>query len=69
MSQFRIEILFNYSIAATIVLTLLFQGSTMLTEKITLEKYPEYAKYKKRVSRLLPWFTSYRPVSLTKILI
>jgi hypothetical protein len=35
----------------------------MLTEKITLEKYPEYAKYKKRVSRLLPWFTSYRPVS------
>lgn len=46
----------NWSIIGTVLLTLLFQGSTTFTEKITSEKYPEYAKYKKTTSRLLPWF-------------
>lgn len=37
-------------------LTVLFQGSTWLTEKITAEKYPEYKNYQKTTSRLLLWF-------------
>ena len=38
------------------LLTLLFQGSTTFTEKISLEKYPSYAEYRTTTSRLLPWF-------------
>lgn len=37
-------------------LSFLFQGSTMFTEQITLSKYPKYAHYQKRTSRLVPWF-------------
>jgi steroid 5-alpha reductase family enzyme len=37
-----------------VVLTLLFQGSTQMTEQVTLGKYPSYAEYQKRVSRLIP---------------
>jgi steroid 5-alpha reductase family enzyme len=37
------------------LLTLLFQGSTRLTEQITLRKYPLYAEYQRTTSRLLPW--------------
>lgn len=62
-TTFKFTILFNYTIVACLFLTCLFQGSTHLTEKITQSKYPEYAKYKARVSRLLPWFTAYRPKS------
>ena len=36
------------------LLTLLFQGSTALTERLTLEKYPSYASYQARTSRLIP---------------
>jgi steroid 5-alpha reductase family enzyme len=36
------------------LLTLLFQGSTSLTEQLTLAKYPSYADYQRRTSRLLP---------------
>ena len=42
------------TIVGTVLLTLLFQGSTPFTEKLTLAKYPEYADYQKRTSRLLP---------------
>ena len=42
------------SIAGALLLTLLFQGSTALTEQITLDKYPAYADYQRRTSRLLP---------------
>jgi len=38
-------------------LTLLFQGSTDLTEKLSVRKYPGYKRYQKRVPRLLPWFS------------
>ncbi len=47
---------FNWTITGAVVLTLLFQGSTGLTEKITLRKYPEYAEYQRTTSRLVPWF-------------
>jgi len=36
------------------LLTLLFQASTALTERLSLEKYPEYAAYQARTSRILP---------------
>ena len=42
------------TIVGTVLLTLLFQGSTPFTESITLKKYPEYAEYQKTTSRLLP---------------
>jgi len=44
----------NFDILGPIVLCLIFQGSTTLTEEITLGKYPEYADYQKNVSRLIP---------------
>jgi steroid 5-alpha reductase family enzyme len=43
------------SIAGAALLTLLFQGSTHLTERITLGKYPRYAQYQRTTSRLVPW--------------
>jgi steroid 5-alpha reductase family enzyme len=46
----------NPTIAGVIVLTLLFQGSTQMTEKITSGKYPSYAGYQRTTSRLIPWF-------------
>jgi steroid 5-alpha reductase family enzyme len=38
------------------VLTALFHGSTQFTEELSLAKYPAYADYQRRVSRLLPWW-------------
>lgn len=46
----------NWSIIGAIVLTLLFQGSTGLTETLSLRKYPAYADYQRTTSRLMPWF-------------
>ncbi|MFO0618656.1 MAG: DUF1295 domain-containing protein [Polyangiaceae bacterium] len=44
----------NVTIVGAAVLTALFQGSTNFTEKLTLAKYPAYAEYQRRTSRLLP---------------
>ncbi len=38
------------------LLTLLFQGSTDLTEKLSVRKYPRYRQYQKKVPRLWPRF-------------
>lgn len=46
----------NRTITGAVLLTLLFQGSTWLTEKISLRKYPAYARYQQTTSRLMPWF-------------
>lgn len=46
----------NWTITGAVLLTLLFQGSTWLTEKISLRKYPAYADYQRTTSRLVPWF-------------
>ncbi|KAI8829302.1 hypothetical protein BJ741DRAFT_623604 [Chytriomyces cf. hyalinus JEL632] len=43
------------SILGTVLLTMLFQGSTRVTEYITAKKYPVYSEYQKRVSMLIPW--------------
>ncbi len=44
----------NVALVGAIALTGLFQGSTNFTESITLAKYPSYADYQRRTSRLLP---------------
>lgn len=44
----------NPSLAGAAVLTALFQGSTRLTEQLSLAKYPSYADYQRTTSRLLP---------------
>ena len=48
----------TWTITGAVLLTLLFQGSTWLTEKISLRKYPDYAYYQETTSRLMPWFPS-----------
>lgn len=45
----------NWTLTGALLLTLLFQGSTTFTEKLSAQKYPEYAKYQQTTSRLLPW--------------
>ncbi|RNA01712.1 hypothetical protein BpHYR1_015591 [Brachionus plicatilis] len=60
-TNLSIGTLVNYSCFATVFLTSLFQGSTILTEWITTKKYPEYKNYSDRVSRFFPWFTTYQP--------
>lgn len=42
--------------AGAALLTLLFQGSTHLTEQISVRKYPAYARYQRTTSRLIPWW-------------
>ena len=44
----------NPTIAGAGLLTLLFQGSTTFTERLSREKYPSYADYQRTTSRLLP---------------
>jgi steroid 5-alpha reductase family enzyme len=44
----------NLTIGGAVLLTLLFQGSTTFTERLSLEKYPSYAAYQQTTSRLLP---------------
>lgn len=46
----------HWSMAGTAFLTLLFQGSTHLTESITAGKYPKYKEYQASTNRFLLWF-------------
>ncbi|WP_066039007.1 DUF1295 domain-containing protein [Herbiconiux solani] len=46
----------QWTVVGAVLLTLLFIGSTVFTESISLSKYPEYADYKERTSALIPWF-------------
>lgn len=46
--------IFNWSIIGSLLLILLFMGSSRLGEAITSKKYPEYAEYQKQVCRYLP---------------
>jgi steroid 5-alpha reductase family enzyme len=46
---------FNWSIAGCLLLLVLFQGSSGLSEEISSGKYPEYAAYQKKVSRFIPF--------------
>jgi steroid 5-alpha reductase family enzyme len=44
----------NWTLAGAVLLVVLFQASAGFTEKISSEKYPGYAVYKKKVSRFIP---------------
>jgi steroid 5-alpha reductase family enzyme len=46
----------GWAVGGAAQLSLLFQGSTVLTEIITAAKYPAYAAYQRSTSRLVPWF-------------
>jgi steroid 5-alpha reductase family enzyme len=43
-------------LAGPTVLVLLFFGSTRFTEELSLRKYPSYAEYQRRTSKLVPWW-------------
>ena len=44
----------NWSILGAVLLTLLFQGSTRLTEAISLRKYPAYRDYQRTTPMFVP---------------
>jgi steroid 5-alpha reductase family enzyme len=48
--------LWQWTVIGPALLIALFIGSTRFTEQISLERYPEYADYQRRVSALVPWF-------------
>jgi len=45
---------FNWSLAGCLLLLILFQGSSNLSEDISASKYPEYKEYQKKTSRFIP---------------
>jgi steroid 5-alpha reductase family enzyme len=45
----------NATICGVVALTLLFQGSTRMTEEISRSKYQSYSEYQRTTSRLIPW--------------
>ena len=47
--------LFGRTLVGPVLLTLLFIGSTNFTEKLSIEKYPEYAEYQRTTSAVIPW--------------
>jgi steroid 5-alpha reductase family enzyme len=44
----------NLTLAGSLLLVLLFIGSTKLTERISRRKYPDYAAYQKAVPKFIP---------------
>jgi len=47
----------HWSIIGAVSITILFQGSVWFVERISSGKYPAYADYQRKVSRLIPWFS------------
>ena len=47
--------LLQWSIAGAALLTVLFAGSTIMTERISSAKYPRYAEYQALTSPIVPW--------------
>jgi steroid 5-alpha reductase family enzyme len=45
----------NPTLVGPVLLSLLFHGSTNFTEELSATKYPAYAEYRRRTSRLIPW--------------
>jgi steroid 5-alpha reductase family enzyme len=46
----------HWTIAGAVLLSVLFIGSTVFTERISRSKYPEYDDYRARTSAIVPWF-------------
>jgi steroid 5-alpha reductase family enzyme len=53
-SCFATNNLYSYTGLGSLLLVMLFQGSTWLTEGITVGKYPEYREYQKQVGMFIP---------------
>lgn len=47
-------VFFNWTLAGSMFLILLFSGSSMFSESISLQKYPEYQDYINKVSKFVP---------------
>jgi len=47
---------FQWTVVGAFLLSVLFIGSTIFTESITVGKYPEYVDYQRRTSPIIPWF-------------
>jgi steroid 5-alpha reductase family enzyme len=47
--------IFNWSLIGALLLIVLFIGSSAFAEEISSGKYPEYADYRKKVSKFFPW--------------
>jgi steroid 5-alpha reductase family enzyme len=43
------------TVAGAVLLTLLFIGSTLFTEQISLARHPAYSDYQRTTSMLIPW--------------
>lgn len=48
------HIFFNWTLVGSMVLILLFMGSSAFSEGISLKKYPEYQRYVQTVSKYIP---------------
>ena len=46
----------QWTVIGAFLLTALFVGSTIFTERISRDRYPEYADYQLRTSPVIPWF-------------
>ncbi|WP_254431448.1 hypothetical protein [Agromyces sp. Marseille-P2726] len=46
----------SQNVLILLLLTLLFIGSTRLTESMSRSKYPDYDAYRARTSAIVPWF-------------
>ncbi|OLY84225.1 hypothetical protein AYI68_g1612 [Smittium mucronatum] len=55
-SGFFPSVSYDYIIGSLSLITL-FLASTDMTEKITASKYPKYAEYQKKTSKVIPWFS------------
>jgi steroid 5-alpha reductase family enzyme len=46
----------QWTVIGTVLLSLLFIGSTRFTESISLSRYPDYEDYQRQTSAVVPWF-------------
>ncbi|KAI5370198.1 hypothetical protein Slin14017_G010770 [Septoria linicola] len=53
-SCFKSDTMYNWTAIGAISYSLVFQGSTPITEWISGGKYPEYARYKQHVGKFIP---------------
>jgi len=44
----------NFTLAGPVLLVILFTGSSVMTEKVSSSKYPEYTVYQKEVPKFIP---------------
>jgi steroid 5-alpha reductase family enzyme len=50
----------RWTVIGALLLTVLFIGSTIFTEAISRDRYPEYVDYQRRTSPVVPWFPRVR---------